>query len=76
MKSNGKKRPYNFEDEQPVTLTREDRRRLYQLLEGDILPRLRRIEYGGIALTIAVASPKIGGPSVHEALTGVVHLLF
>ena len=76
MKSNGKRRPYNYEDEQPVVLTREDRRRLYQLLEGDILPRLRRIEYGGIALTIAVASPKVGGPSVSEVITGAVHLFF
>lgn len=76
MKSNGKRRPYNYEDEQPVVLTREDRRRLYQLLEGDILPRLRRIEYGGIALTIAVASPKVGGPSVSEVITGAIHLFF
>ena len=76
MKSNGKQRPYNYEDEQPVVLTREDRRHLYQLLEGDILPRLRRIEFGGIALTIAVASPKVGGPSISEVVTGAVHLFF
>lgn len=62
-------------EDEPVRLTREERRQLYQLLEAELLPRLRRIEFGGIALTIAVASPKVGGPSVREAIGAVVQLL-
>ena len=64
------------DDEVPVTLSKGDRRRLYQLLEGDILPRLRRIEFGGIALTIAVASPKLGGPSAHDIAASVLGFIF
>ncbi len=63
-------------DKEPVELNESDRRGLYQLLEGDIPARLRRIEFGGIALTLAVASPKVGGPSVHEVAGGLIHFLF
>ncbi|HVY79312.1 MAG TPA: hypothetical protein VG898_12485 [Solirubrobacterales bacterium] len=63
-------------EEEPVQLAREDRRRLYELLGANVPARLQRIEYGCIALTVAVASPKIGGPSVHEAVGALVHLLF
>lgn len=63
------------DDRKPVLLSEGDRRRLYQLLQEDIIPRLRRIEYGAIALTVAVASPKLGGPTVGEVVTAVFRFL-
>lgn len=66
--------PEQRPDEEPISLTREDRRRLYQLLEGDILTRLRRIEFALVALTIAVGAPKLGGPSVGEVVGGLLRI--
>lgn len=74
MPAKGCSTPSGTEDVQPVELCREDRKQLYNLLYADVPARLRRLEFGGIALTVAVASPKLGGPSVGELATGLVHL--
>ena len=75
MPARARSTPSGDEDVKPLELCKEDRRKLYGLLDADAPARLRRIELGGIALTVAVASPKIGGPSVAQ-LTGAVIQLF
>lgn len=46
---------------------------------ADIQPRLRKLEYAIVALTVttasAVASPLLGGPSVGQSVAHVMHYL-
>lgn len=52
--------------------------RVYEILAAALGPvenRLRRIEIGFAGLIVAVASPKVGGPSAHHVAMALINLL-
>ena len=61
------------EMEELLMLCRDDRRKLYGLLDADLPKRVSRVEKLGLALLVATASPKVGGPSVNEIISAAIN---
>lgn len=53
----------------PVTLAQ-----VYEVIADRVEPRLRRVEYAAIALLVATASPKLGGPSAPDVISSLLSL--
>jgi hypothetical protein len=68
--------PSGTEDVKPLELCKEDRRKLYGLLEADVPVRLRRIEIAVYAVLATAAARLVGGLPVEHLPAAAFHLIF
>lgn len=72
----GRSVPSGDEDVKPLELCREDRRKLYGLLDADLPARFRRIEITVYVLLATAAAKTFAGLPAEKLPAAVIHLLF
>lgn len=68
--------PSGDEDVKPLELCRQDRKKLYGLLEADLPRRTKRIEYMLIGLLASSGVRLLGGVPIEQAPTALFRFLF
>lgn len=70
----GRSTPSGTEDIKPLALCKEDRRKLYGLLDADVPTRVRRIEIAVYVIVAVNAARTVGGVPVEKIPAAVLSL--
>lgn len=68
--------PSGEEDVRPLRMCKEDRRKLYGLLEADLPARTKRIEYMLIALLAGTGYRLVSGLPIEQAPAAIFRFIF
>jgi hypothetical protein len=76
MPTKARSTPSGDEDVKPLELCREDRRKLYGLLDADLPTRIRRMEIAVYAVLAAAAARTFAGLPIEHIPAAVFRLIF